>query len=192
MTRSCTPPTRRFNQKRRAGLLESTWRRPGISRHMQDFAQRPSPQFHRNQRGDRQNITRDVGDSYTGIGGRRQRRFKPFAHRFWIRRGPVVGIELPDRVEQREALCGDVLHRAQVFVGEERKQKTNERGRHSGVLFPQGGEREETADDQNVEIPIVLHRGGAIEIELDQFVVVHGRALFRGCDRRNRGKFLAG
>ena len=121
----CFQATRGFKEMRHTPYCSNRLRRSSASRCLQDFAQGASPQFHRNQGRDRQNITRHVGNSHTGISGRGQRRFKPFAHRLRIRHRPVIGIELPDRVEQREALGCHVFQRAQIFAGEKRKQKAD-------------------------------------------------------------------
>ena len=72
------------------------------------------------------------------------------------------------------------MHRIQIFVREKSKQHTNNGGRDSGWLFSKRRKREDTADDDDVQVPVLLHRVGALEVELNQFVVVHNRCNGRG------------
>src|SRR2546430_16867864 len=40
-------------------------------------------------------------------------------------------------------------------------------------MFAQRGEREDAADDDDIEIPVLLHRVRALKVKLNQFVIVH-------------------
>ena len=132
----------------------------------------PAPQFHHPETDDRE----DVADQMRGLGGADRGRiegwFEKIAHRFDLGRGRT-GIGLFNGSDGRVSLRGGGLDRIQVFVGEQAKQDRDDEGGERGRLFAQGREREDTADDDDVERPVVLQRGRALEVELDQIVVFH-------------------
>ena len=96
------------------------------------------------------------------------------------RRRPFACREIFYCLEEGEALRGRVVHRTEIFLGEEREEQANERGRDRGRLVSEGGKGENSAEVDDVEVPEILHRVAAFEIELDKVVVVHGRVPVGG------------
>ncbi len=114
-----------------------------------------------------------MGRAHTPVSRGRERRFDQIANRFRRWRSRPTGIELFDRLDRRKPLRSRIVHRVEIFVSEQGEEDRHHQSRDGRRLLAHRRKRKQPADDENVEVPVRLHRGRALEVKLNQVVVIH-------------------
>src|SRR5437762_36991 len=137
------------------------------------LAQFPSAKLHRKKRGDCKNIAGNVSCTHASVSGRRKSRLEQIPHLLRVGWSRPAQIELFNRLERGKSLRRNVMHGIQIFKREQGEKNRDQQGSDRGRLFAHRRKGEQTADDNDVKIPVRLHGVGALEIKLNKFVVVH-------------------
>lgn len=131
-------------------------------------------EFHGPDGGDGEDVGGDVEGVDAGDVGGDEGGFESFAHLAGVGLGGGVGGVLADGFHRGDALLADIDDGAEVLVGKEGKEDGDEDAGDGIGPYAEGGERQEAADDDDVQRPVPLQGVGAFEEELDEFGVGHG------------------